>query len=333
MIRLHITHRPFIEWRRETLGQKAIGGIALAVSILAGSTFAGFAKHLSTALSPLSLLFVSELLTLFFVLLSFGLIPTIKQLRHMDRTNIIALITIALLTGVVGPFLWFAGISGTTAINSGFFSRMEMVFMLILARIFLGEQLTKAHISAMIAILAGIMTISFQGFTDGLKVLPGDILIVFGALAYGMAHILYRRYLHNIEPQLALFMRSAFAIAIFFIVSPFIEQPFIEEIRSLPSGLIPVLLGFAFISRFLNSISYYEAIDHLAISTVSLLSALTIITSALFAWIYLGEPLYGYHIAGGMFILLGTLLLEILRTRPHIDPQHVEMQLKQRIPH
>lgn len=331
MVEIHITHRPFIRFKHESLSEKAIGGTALAISTVSGSTFTAFAKKLTTSLSSLSLLFVSELLTGFFVLFSFGLIPTLKNIFNLHLKELKWMLLIGVLSGVGGPMFWFTGLSYTTAINAGFFARSEMIFLMILASFILKEKITKAHIAAIIAIFAGILTVSFRGFTEVFALRSGDILIIIATFCYGSSNIIFRKYLSSkVEPHLVLFTRSCAAIATFFLISPFIEHPFISEIMAFPLLLLPALFAFGFISRFLNSVMYYEAIDRLPVATVSLVSSLDIIGITFFAYLFLGETVHWYHYLGGAFLILGNVLLELLGTHP--TEEHLEQHLKQRLP-
>lgn len=330
MVEIHLTQRPFIRWKRESLSDKAIGGIALGVSTLAGSTFAAIAKQLRTALSALSLLFVSEILTGFFVLFSFGFVPVMKSFARMDKSKFKWLALMATFSGIGGPLLWFSALSYTTAVNAAFFAKTEMIFLMVLANVVLHEKITRAHVAAIASVIAGIIVISLQGFTDGLTLKFGDFLVILSVLCYAAGNITFRAKLHGIEPHLALFSRSTLAVTMFFLASPFIDHPFIEEVSAFPLTLVPALIGFAFISRFLNSVTYYIAIDRIPISTVSLVSTLDIIGSTVFAYLYLGEPMYWYHYLGGVFILLGNILLELLGTHP--TEEHLEDHLKQRLP-
>ena len=330
MIEIHLTRRPFLRWRRETLSERATGGLYLGVSTLSASSFNSFAKTLTGAFSALTLLFVSELLTAFFVLFSFGCVPTLKRILRLKSADLRWMIVMGCLSGIAGPMLWFTGLSFTTAINAGFFGKSEMIFLLLLAHFVLREKITSAHFAAIITVLAGITVISLHGFTEGLSLQKGDLLIMLAALCYGTGNIVFRKKLSHIEPHLVLFSRSCTAIATFFLISPFLQHPFIQEVRAFPLVLLPALIGFGFISRFLNSVTYYQAIERLPVTTVSLVGTLDIIGSMLFAFLYLGEPILWYHYLGGTFILLGNILLELLGTHP--SEEHLEQHLKQRMP-
>lgn len=318
-----------IRLRKAALSGTAIGGIALALSLASGSTFNAFAKDLRSAFSPLSLLFVSEILTAFFVLFSFGFLPVIKKIVKLKKKELRWLLVMGTLSGIAGPMLWFTALGYTTAVNAGFFGKTEIITLMLFAHFLLGEKLTRAHSAAMITIVTGIVIISLRGFTQGLSLYPGDFIIIAATSCYAFSNILYRKKVSHVAPHIALFMRSSTAIAAFFLISPFIQHPFIEEVLAFPVALIPALIGFGFVSRFLNSVMYYQAIELLPISTVSLVGSLDIIGTTVFAYFYLGEPVVWYQYAGGAFIILGTVLLELLGT--HKNKEHLEKHLKHRM--
>jgi drug/metabolite transporter (DMT)-like permease len=329
MIAISLTNRPYVRWKTVSYSETAVGTIALIICILAESTFNGFAKELSGSFTPLSLIFVSELLTATFIALSFGLLPTIRTLGTLSRKQTLTMLMIGLLAGVLGPLLFFTGLAHTTAINASFFSRFELIFVIALAHFFLNEKVTRVHWIGLATILAGIMMIALRGFTDHINFKVGDLIITLGILSYSCAHMLYRRHLREVQPHVPLFVRTLCAMAAFFLMSPFIEVPFIDQVRALESSVIPALIGFAFIARFLSSMSFYQAIDRLPMTAVSLSSSLTIVGSTFFAFFYLGEQLHWYHFAGALMIILGNALVEILG---HKKPaKHVEHRLAQRI--
>lgn len=331
MVEIHITRRPFVRWKsRDFNDDKTAGGLALAISTISGSTFNAYAKVLTTAFTSLSLMFVSELLTAFFILISYGFFPVCKKLVRMKSVDLRHLAVISFLNGVVGPLLLFSGIAYTTAVNAGFYSHMQIVFIVVLAAVILKERVTRAHQAAMLTIVFGTVFISLRGFTHGLTLQFGDILVIGSALGYGLGSVYYRKYLAHIEPHVALFGRSIVAIAAFFVVSPFLTNPLITQIENFPPALLPALLGFGFVSRFLNSVTFYQAVDRLNLTTVSLVGSLGIIGSTLFSYIYLHEPIVWFHFVGGGFIILGTLLVEVLGAHP--NRKHLELHLKHRGP-
>src|SRR3989338_10803151 len=121
---MHITSRsiwPFSARKHFSLTSQAVGWLALGGTILAGSTYNAFAKPLTSVLSPLSLLFLSEFLTLIFVVLTFGLLPTASKLKNLKRTKRFPLALLAICNGIVAPLLILTGLETTTAVNATLF--------------------------------------------------------------------------------------------------------------------------------------------------------------------------------------------------------------------
>lgn len=240
------------------------------------------------------------------------------------------MLTVGLLAGVLGPLLFFTGISYTSAINAGFFSRFEMIFLITLAHFFLGEKITRVHVIGGATILSGILMIALRGFTDAIDFRLGDGIIILGVLCYCSAHVVYRAHLRELHPHVPLFVRSLCAMTAFLFISPFVRVPLIDHFNAIPYEIIPTLIGFALISRFLSSMTFYQAVDRLPMTAISLTSSLTIIGSTLFASLYLGENILWYHVAGAALVILGNALVEILG---HKKPDlHIEQRLTQRVP-
>ena len=320
-----------VPWRRQRDTTMTVGWIFLLIAVTAGSTFNGFAKVLGGSLSPLSLLFVSEVLTGFFVLFSFGLLPTITKIIRLPRKTLLTLLLLGTLSGVAGPFLWFAGLSMTTAVNATLFGKGEMIFLITLAVLFLGERFTSAHLAAIVTIVMGFLMVVLRGFQDGIALQTGDLIVLLASFSYASGSILFRKKLSHIDPHIALFSRSTVAITTFLVVSPFLDHPFGVELRAFPLILIPALIGFSFVSRFLNSFCFYQAIERLPVSTISIVGGLDVVGGALFAHFYVGEPIFWYHVLGGGLILLGTVLLQVLGIHP--SEEHLELHMKQRGSH
>ncbi len=298
--------------RKPTLSTIAVGWLAMGVAIVGGSTFNGFAKVLTGALSPISLIFVSEVLTLTFVLLSFGTLPTLRLLVSVPHEKRLPLFIVGMCSGLLGPLLWFWGLSNTEAVNAAFFGKADILILIILSHFMLNERFARGQVLGAVTIAIGVLTIVLQGFTANLSFQFGDILVLIATASYATGSIVFRRYLPGVAPEVAMLVRSVTGITAFFLISPFLTHPIIEEVINFPLALIPALLGFGFLARFLNTFSYYEAIERIPLSSASLVDTSEIILGALFAYLYVGEPLAWYHFMGGALIILGTVMFEIL---------------------
>ncbi len=309
----------------------SIGWTALGVSVIAGGTTNAFAKVLGTWLSPISLLFLSEVLMCAFVLFSFGLMPTLRKLSRVPKAWFAPMVLVGLLNSTLAPMLLFQGLQRSSAINVSLFSNSEMVFLILLAIAILGESFTRIHLLSVFAIVGGMLTIALRGFTDGIELQAGDLIVILSGFTYACGSMVYRKFLHHCEPQLLLFVRSITAIACFFFISIVVNHSVTTELRAFPMSAFTVLLGFGFLSKFLNVFGFYEALERLPVTTVSLVSNGTMIFSIVFSHWFLGESIYAYHYIGGMLIVLGALLLEFAGTHP--SEAHLEAHLQQRSGH
>lgn len=318
-------HWPHISFRSEPkrLTDISLGRTALAISVLAQSTFNPFAKRLGMVLSPLSLMFVSELLTTVFTLLTYGMFPTIHSLVNIPKKKIVPLLLVGFIMGVAAPGLWFWGLDNTTSINAVLFGRTNILFMTFFGILFLSEKATLRHYLAIALCIIGVVIMAMQGFHASINLAFGDLLMIGAALSAAVGDLLIRKYLPDVEPHLPLFMRCLMVIATFSILSPYLIETLAEEMILFPLALIPTLLAFAFISRFVNTIMYYTAVDHLPLVTVSIGSSLQLATSVIFSAYLLGEVIELYHIVGGIFLITSNILLALRHAEPDAPDQPI----------
>ena len=301
--------QPAVRVRRH-LCSSTIGWIALTVMIIAGSTTNAFGKKLTEFFSPLSMLFLSEIMLLLFAILTFGFFPIVKKIRHVRPSLILPLLTAGVLNGVVAPIFWFTGLERTFAVNSQLFGNAETLFLILFGILLMRSFPKRTEWLGGGIILLGLLIVALRGFSDGISMAEGDVLIVIAGGVYGLGGVLIRKYLRHVEPQVIIVARALSAITFFFLLSPFITHPFASELRAFPIEFLGVLIGYGLISRFLLIFSYYESIERLPLATISLLGTLAVGTGLLFSHWYLGESILWYHGAGATLIILGAVVVQ-----------------------
>ncbi len=305
-----------------------LGWSALTISLLTGSTFTAFAKQLSPYLSPLSLVFVNQALIALFTLFTFGLLPSMRRLIRTSRAEGPSLLAVALLGGALGPILAFTGLLRTTAVNAALFGRLQLLFMMALGFLFLGERPTRHHAVSVAFVVLGVLLVALQGFTQlQLSLRTGDILIMLSCLVYAAASIIFRLHLQHVPIQSVIFARSIAGVGTFFLLSPFIDLTLGREIQAFPLGSVSVLIAMCLVGQFIPLFTFYEAMERLPVSRITMFLSLEVLTSAAFAHWYLGEALLWYHVLGGACILLGTLWLEL--RGGHATEEHLQHHVMQ----
>lgn len=304
------------------LSQRAIGSAFLLLTILGSSTFSVFARELSAVFSPLSMLFAGEISIVFFVLLSYGFLPMARHALSLSRSQFLTLLLFSALV-VSGLGLWYVGLATTEAVNAELVGRAEALFTIFLAVTVLHERLRRTHVASGILMLSGIAVILLRDINGGFHLHGGDVFIVLGGGCFSIASIIFKKHFLHLPPAFILLFRSSFAVLLFFLTSPFLQHPFAAELQQLPLRLIPVMLSFAFLSRFLAVFSFYQAIDRLPLTIVYLTLPLSTVGALLFAHTYLGESLRLSHAIGGLLIIGGVLLLNSHTHMKHHPRQHL----------
>ena len=284
-------------------------GIVLAFgSLVWAGSFNALAKGLTPYLSPISLLLISEALAALFILLTFGLFPLFKEFMRLDRRTIATAAFVGLLNSAVAPYLWFTGLAHTSAVNASMLSSAEMLCVIACGGLLLREKVGRMQILGAVVVMAGVSFIQLSGQDVSLQWNDGDLFVVAGAMVSGFGAVLFKRYLSHIMPELAILIRNITGFAVAFVIALFFEHPFLEEVTAFPIAKVLLLLAFAFFSRYLNLTCYYEALDRLPATTLSLIHIATPLSGVLFAFLMLGEGMSSHQMLGGIFIVFGLAL-------------------------
>jgi drug/metabolite transporter (DMT)-like permease len=291
-------------------------GILLAVGTLVWSgTYSSLAKGLTPFLSPMTLLLASETLTALFILLTFGVVPLMKGLRVLPLRLIVIAAMIGVLNSAIAPYLWFSGLTLTTAANASLLSSAEIIWGLALAMLLLGERINSMQILGMMVVLVGIGVINFGTGAEAFRIHKGDVFVILGAMTSGTGAVLFKKYLSHIMPELAILIRNFAGIAVVILIGFAFSIPLTAEVAAFPMEKVLLLLAFAFFSRYLTLTFFYESLDRLPSTTFSLIQIGSPLTGVVFAALIVGEQIHSYHVLGGIFILLGLFIEQMSAAR------------------
>ncbi len=287
-------------------------GIVLGFgALLWNGTYNALAKGLTPFLSPITLLLLSEALTAFFIIITFGLFPILKEFRKMDRKSILVSALIGLLCSAVAPFLFFTGLARTSAINASMLSSSDIIVILLGAHFILKEHVSRMQVLGGSIVMLGVIIVNVAGTGVPTSVHVGDFFIVAGSLFFGTGAVLFKKYLSHVMPELAILIRNLSAIVIISIFTLFFRGSFVEEVAAFPLEKVLLLLAFTFFSRYLNLTFFYESLDRLSATTLALIQVATPVVGIFFAALILGERIQSYQVLGCTFILFGLILEQI----------------------
>ncbi len=306
---------------------KIFGSIIAIASVFFFSTYTIFGTILLQNLYAETLIALSAVLSVFLIFLIYGFLPELKELHTLSRKTIGLLFFISFLSAVFAPLLFLKGLQDTMATNAMIIGKIEPVLVGIISVLWLHEKFSKYQIIGSILMIFGVFFVATQGFSIGFSLeTPGDIFIMAGGLFGAISTTIFKKYLHNIRPEIVVLMRNAvggffllFLFPLFFDFTHSTEKIFTQEI------LIP-LFGFALFTILLAQIFWYKSLDCIEASKLSTFSMLGPIFGIIMAILILEEEIYTYHIIGFLFVLFGLSITLYHEQKDLHHEKHMRMK-------
>ena len=302
---------------------------ALMATMLFGM-YAIFGKVLLQSVSPFIITVLHQALAGLLLIFILDLLKKIRELKETSYREIKIIAVISVFSSVLGPILFLLGLGMTSVANSVILSRLETVFISIMAIYFLGERVTKHQLMGSITMFLGIFAIATNNFSTGLVFSPGDILIVGSSISYAIGIILFKKYLYYIRPGVIVTLRNIFGASMLFALS-FMFTDFSIVIDVMTLEFVLALLGLSVLSTIAAQYLWYRALEITEASKVSMVSVMSPVSSIFFAFLFLGEFLTTAQIVGGGLVILGVFTIQFhfsrihtpLKLRRHLKLRHV----------
>ena len=215
------------------------------------------------------------------------------------------------IVGVSGHILLQAyGLLYTTAINTGWIIGIYPIFIIIAARLFLGEKITARKIIGIILGFSGIFLIISKGvfslslfrFASTL----GDLLILTSALTWAAFTVGGRGFVSRFPPLATV---TSIMMAGFLTIFPFSGVKGGWQILFHLS--LSAWASILFLGIFCSGLAYlfwYAALEKKDSSIVGMYLYLEPFVTLIGAYLFLGEEIHWITLAGGGMILLGVYL-------------------------
>ncbi|HHY10068.1 MAG TPA: DMT family transporter [Firmicutes bacterium] len=214
------------------------------------------------------------------------------------------------------PLLFFSfqtfGLRLATSSEAGIMQASAPVFIMLLARHFLGERLNaKQKASVLVSVLGVVFILVMKGSAIGAANFKGLVLLLCSVLSFSAYNILARKLVRNYtnwELSFAMMFLS-------FLV--FVPLSIIGHLRrgSLAALLVPLqsrgfvlsVLYLGVLSTLGTSMLNNYALSQLEASRVSVFGNLGTVISMLAGVLFLQEKLFYYHLLGTFLIIIGVV--------------------------
>jgi drug/metabolite transporter (DMT)-like permease len=228
---------------------------------------------------------------------------------RIERVDYVRLLWLSLLAVPINQFIFFYGISRTTASNAALLYATTPVVVLVLSRLILKESLTWKKVVGVIIALIGVTSVIFEdGFEMNSSHTYGNLLLVAAVFAWSLFTIFGKSL---IEKYGAFYVTSLVLILGMVLYLP-IGLLFGNRISlfSLSTsdweGLVYFSIGTSFLGYFL----WYYALGRMEASKVAIFSNAQPFLTTLLAVVFLSQSVSTTFILGGLVTISGVTLAQ-----------------------
>ncbi len=281
---------------------------AIMTSIVFGATYSIFSKFLLQWTIPETVILFSQVFAVLAAIVFFWLFPEVRRIYTFPNKKIAIMMLVAIFSGVLTPLLYMKWLSETLATNAIVTSRMSSIFMWIIWFLRIWERITWNWVMGTTLMFFWIIYITTIWFVEGFSVDIWVALVCIAALCSAIGHSIFKKYLSDIEVELAIFLRNGLWVIVFLFVVP--RMMWVEH--NLGVWLQPDIwiyfLWLALIPVFFSQYLRYSWLQHVPASLAGCLSLLSPLFWIMYAYVFLSEPLWWHHMRGTLCLLWGVAI-------------------------
>ncbi|MFL9918087.1 DMT family transporter [Paraburkholderia fungorum] len=197
----------------------------------------------------------------------------------------------------------------TTATNMSIITALVPLMTMVASTLLLGEAPTTGMVGGGILSLAGVVYLITQGnpamlLANGAH--PGDLLMIFAALAYALYGVLLKRWHVGLPSWQSTYLQALFALL--FMLPMLLRLPAAAIVPTRAS--VPLILYAGVLASVALPFLWMQGIKHLGPNRCALFMNVLPIATALIAIAMLGETLHMYHVLGGGTALVGVIVAQ-----------------------
>lgn len=275
--------------------------LAVASAILFGAS-APFAKLLLSAVDPqllAGLLYLGAGIGLLAVHAGRAALGIEAPEAPLRRSDVPWLAAVVLFGGVAGPLLLMFGLTRTSASSGSLLLNLEAVATMSIAWLVFRENVDRRLLLGAAAILAGAVTLSWQG--GGISLDVGSLLIAAACLAWGIDNNLTRN-LSSADPVLTALIKGLAAGTVNLGVA------LARDAALPPAGTIAAAAVLGFLGVGVSLVLFVLALRHLGSARTGAYFSLAPFMGAIVSVVLLREPVTAQLITAGALMGIGLWL-------------------------
>jgi drug/metabolite transporter (DMT)-like permease len=232
------------------------------------------------------------------------------------RTHFLAIVLIGAISLAFTQGCLFIGLGYTTAITASIVMSIWPITAIILAALVLGERFTLAQAAGVVLCFSGVLVIVAQGDLDriiDLDLNAGDLWILCAVAGMSVYTVLLKKVKIDLPPLpllILLLAGAAFSSAPFFVWEIFHDARIAVDWHDI---VVIAYIGIG--GGGVMFLLYNTGVAVLGASKASVTFYLQALFTAILAYLFLGEKLHLYHVAGIALIASGIAIVMLVRQK------------------
>jgi len=292
--------------------------LALAPFFWASNWIVGRGLH--AEMPPFAMTFYRWAFAIAFML-PFAL-PHVRKQWPLIKRNYRVLILLGVLGVGSHNALAYIGLNYTTATNGVILNSFIPVMIIALSWLFLRQRLSNLQLAGVAVSLGGVLTILSQGSLERIAAFRlniGDISVIASMLLWSLYTICLRWRppgLHTLAFLFVIACIGDLAVLPFYLG----EAAFFRQAQWTWHAVL-ALAGVGLFSSFVAYVCWNRGVQEVGASVAGLFVHLMPVFGTVLAWLFLGERLQLFHVAGILLILTGIYVTSRAATPPVPAPE------------
>ena len=229
---------------------------------------------------------------------------------HLGDLSLLGFLIVGSTTAIL------VALNFTTAVNVSLINAFQPVLTVLLAFVFLGENVSRAGFLGIVLALGGVLIMIFKASwarLTGLQFNGGDLIAVVSMLGFSAYALNLRsrlpRSLSPVESLFGIALTGSLMLLPFYLVESALYKPVPIDMRALV-----VVLVLALLVSVLGNLMWNLGNRLIGPSRAAMFINLIPLFGAILAVVFLDEQIHAYHLVGAIMICAGIWLLVRKRT-------------------
>lgn len=249
------------------------------------------------------------------VLGAFAMAERRRGIRPKPGVTRRQIFTFGVMIGAVYQLLFLLGIDRTTSGNTALIISTVPVWTALLARIFIGERISRVAWAGLIVALTGTVIVAVQkgDVSVNSEHLLGNLIVLGAAITWSSGTVYSRRLLRFISPLQLSAAAAAVGLPLHLLTA---MGRYEDNLPALQSGELWIIIVYAgVLSSGLALPMWNYGVRHAGAAHAAVIQNLIPFVAILVAWLSRGEPVTVPQLTGGALIITGLIIMRISRQR------------------